>query len=210
MVENVMPDREVRHDEQKCHHQQQRQAADHRHVEQKFRRDQNQRDLHIADADIRHDFADEHFARAHRRREQIFHRAALAFARDGQRGDHHHRHRQHHAHESGHDVILRDVFGIVMLMHDQVERRGTALQFRQRPGQVAIQNRRRQRIHRGNRVTDRRRIGRVGFEEQIRFFAAQQFARKVHGNFHDELHLGFLASSSWISASFFGSRVMSK
>ena len=85
MVEKVMPTARLRHDEQKRQHQQQRHAADNRHVEQKFRRQQNQKYLHIADRDVRHDFADDDFARMHRRGEQVFHRAALAFARDGQR-----------------------------------------------------------------------------------------------------------------------------
>ena len=103
-------------------------------------------------------------------------------------GDDDHRHRQHHAHEAGHDVVLRDVFGIVVLVRDEVERRGRAAQFRQRPGQVAVQHGRREQIDGGNRVADGGGIGRVGFEQQIRFLAAQQFAREIHGNFHGELH----------------------
>ena len=76
-----------------------------------------------------------------------------------------------------------------MLVRDEVERRGRAAQFRQRPGKVAVQNGRREQIDGGNCVADGGRVGGVGFEKQIRFFAAQQLAREVYGNFHGELHL---------------------
>ena len=183
--------REVSENEHQRQHQQQRHAAHHRHGEHQFGRQQNECDLDVANRDIRHDFSEQHFARMHRRGEQVFHRAALAFARDGQAGDHHHRHRQHHAHEAGHDVVLADAFGIVKLVRDQIERRRTAAQFRQRPGQIAIQHGDRQRIDRRRGKADRRRIGCVGFEQQIRFFATQQFAGKIHRHGHGELHLAF-------------------
>ena len=113
---------------------------DNRHVEQKARRQQNQENLDVTDRDVGDNFADHHFAGPRRRGQQVFHRAALAFARDGQGGDDDHRHGQHDAHQAGHDVILGDVFRIVMLVHDEIERRRCALQVCQRSGEVAVQH----------------------------------------------------------------------
>ena len=65
--------------------QEQAETADHRHVKQDMRRQQDQRDLDIADEDVRNDLADHHLERARRHGQQVFHRAAFALARDRQR-----------------------------------------------------------------------------------------------------------------------------
>lgn len=180
--------REVRHDEQKRQRHQQRHAADKRHVEQEFRRQQHQRHLHIAHHDVGDDFADDDLAGMHGRGEQVFHRAALAFARDGQAGDDDHGHRQHYADEAGNDVVLADAFGIVMLVRDERERRRGRAQSRERPGEVAVDDGGGELAHRRLRETDGGRVGGVGFEEQLRLFTAQQLARKIHRHGHGKLH----------------------
>ena len=81
---------------------------------------------------------DDDLAGMRRGGQQVFHRAALAFARDGQAGDDDHGHGQHHAHEPGHDVVLADAFGIVMRVGDQIERRRARLQAGERTGQIAV------------------------------------------------------------------------
>ena len=93
--------------------QEQKNAALHRHVKEEVGRDQNDRDLDVADENVRHDFPNQHFARPRRHRKKIFHRAALALPRDREAGDHHHRHGQDHAHQPGHDVVLGNDFGVV-------------------------------------------------------------------------------------------------
>ena len=55
-------------------------AADHRHVEEELRREEDHDHLHVADHDVGHDLAEHHLERAHRRGEQVLHRAALALA----------------------------------------------------------------------------------------------------------------------------------
>ena len=81
---------------------------DDRHVEEVARREQDDRRLDQPDDDVGHDLAGHHLERPRRRREQVLHRAALALARHREAGHHHHRHRQDHAHQPGHDVVLRD------------------------------------------------------------------------------------------------------
>ena len=94
----------------------------HRHVKKKLRRDQDDRHLDVADEDVGDDLADQHLARARRHGEQIFHRAALALARDGEAGDHDHRHGEDHAHQAGDDVVLRDDFRVVERVDAQIDR----------------------------------------------------------------------------------------
>ena len=64
----------------------------------------------------------QHFERPRRHGEQVFHRAALAFAGDGQAGDHDHGHREDDAHQAGHDVVLGDGFGVVERVDAQIDR----------------------------------------------------------------------------------------
>ena len=45
--------------------------------------DEDHHDLHVADDDVGHDLAEHHLERAHRRREQVLHGAALALAGHG-------------------------------------------------------------------------------------------------------------------------------
>ena len=82
-------------------------------MEHKACRSENDRRLNQSDHHVRHDLAGHHFDRQHRGGEQVFHRAALAFASDREAGHHHHRHRQDHAHEARHHVVLRDGFRVV-------------------------------------------------------------------------------------------------
>src|SRR5204863_831383 len=63
--------------EDQRNYSQQDDAALHRNVKEKRSGEQNDRDLDIADQNIRHDFSDEYFAWASRHRKKIFHRAAL-------------------------------------------------------------------------------------------------------------------------------------
>ena len=98
----------------------------HRHVKEKMRGDQDDADLDVADQDVGHDLADQHFARARGHGEQIFHRAALALAGDGEAGDHDHRHGENHAHEAGDDVVLRDDLGVVERVDAEIDRAGAS------------------------------------------------------------------------------------
>src|SRR5207248_7383303 len=84
--------------------------------------EKNHRDLDVTDHDIGDDFADEHLARSRRHGEKIFHRAAFAFAGDGQPGDHDHRHGENHTHQTGNDIVLGDDFGVVERVNAQVDR----------------------------------------------------------------------------------------
>ncbi len=73
-------------------------TADKGHMKYEARGDQNDRRLNQANGHIRHDLAGHHFDGKNRRGKQIFHRAALAFARDGEAGHHHERHGENDAH----------------------------------------------------------------------------------------------------------------
>ena len=106
-VEKNEAEREVRGDEEEREPVEQRQRADDRHVEDDAARAEDERHLHVADGDVRHDLADDELAAAHRRDDELLERAALALARDGHRGEHDHRHREDHADEPGHDVDRR-------------------------------------------------------------------------------------------------------
>jgi len=124
---------------------------------------------------------------AQRRRKQVLHRAALAFACDGECRDDDHRHRQDTPNESGHDVILRDVFGIVMLCKTRLN--GAEL-ARISPVARSIHD---STIRRQRNSSRRRRslcLGSVASasRQQIRLSPAQQFAREIPPDFHDELH----------------------
>ena len=103
-----MPDRQIRRDEEQRREIKRGDAADERHMKHEARREQDDRRLDEADDDVRHDLAGHHLERQHRRREQVFHRAALAFARDREARHHDQRHREDHAHQARHDVVLRD------------------------------------------------------------------------------------------------------
>mgnify|MGYP003937742709 CR=1 FL=1 len=91
------------------------------------RENQNDRDLDQPDQHIRHDLARHHLERIRRRRKEIFHRAALCLPRNREARHHHHRHRQDHAHQARHDVVLREALGVVAALDHQLERRGVRL-----------------------------------------------------------------------------------
>ena len=74
----------------------------------------------------------------HGRREQVLHRSALPLARDRERRDDHHRHRQHDAHQAGHDVVLGDVLGVVVRVDLEIDGAGGSAQAGQGPRQVAV------------------------------------------------------------------------
>ena len=179
-------------DEKQCDDVEQQEAPDHRHVEDKARGDEDQGDLDVAHGDVGKDLADDHLERPHRRGQEIFHRAALAFAGDGERGDDDHGHREHDAHQAGHDVILRDVLRIVLRVDLEVHGPGLALQPGERSGQVVIEHAAGERIHGGERGAGRRRIGGVRLDQHRRALAAEQPVGEIHGDVDDELHVAQL------------------
>ena len=184
-----MPDGEVRGDEDERDHEQDSKAAHHRHVEQEPRREQDQPHLHVADQDVGDDLAEHHLERARRHGEQVLHRAALALARDGQRGDHHHRHRQHDAHQARHDVVLRDRLGVVVRVDAQLDGPSLAARKRERPFEVVARGpSTRARAASRCALLVAAGIGGVGLDEDRGPLAAQQIAREILGNVDDELH----------------------
>ena len=84
-VEKVMPIARLATMNSEGRGEQQAEAADHRHVEQEPRGQQDQADLDVADEDVGDDLADQHLDRPRRHGEQVLHRAALALAGDRQR-----------------------------------------------------------------------------------------------------------------------------
>ena len=96
---------------------------------------QDQRHLHVADRDVRHDLADDELERLDRRDDQLLERAALALARDRHRGEHHHGHRQDHADQAGHDVDRGAQVGVVPGVRLELDRlrRGAALPLVRQP-----------------------------------------------------------------------------
>ena len=147
-------------------------------------------DLDVADQNVGHDFADEHFARARRHREKIFHRAALAFARDGEAGDHDHRHGENHAHEAGDDIVLGDDFGVVERVN-RADRSGRSCRPADASGPLkSLCNAASKSAPNEPRaVPVGGGIGRVGLDEQRWPVAAQQIAAEVFRNIDDKLHL---------------------
>ncbi|KAG1243950.1 hypothetical protein G6F65_022088 [Rhizopus arrhizus] len=69
-------------EQQRCQVDRQ-QAAQNRHMEDEVRRQQDDGGLDQPDGDVGHDLARHHLDRPHGHRQQILHRAALAFARHG-------------------------------------------------------------------------------------------------------------------------------
>ena len=69
--------RQVGDNEDERDDEQQKNTSLHRHMKEKVGGDQNDRDLDVTDENVGHDFSDEHFARAGRHREKIFHRARV-------------------------------------------------------------------------------------------------------------------------------------
>ncbi|MNK40650.1 hypothetical protein D3C87_593000 [compost metagenome] len=162
--------------------------------------------LDQADGNVRHDLARHHLDRPHRHRQQVFHRAPFALARHGQPGHHHQRHRQDHAHQPRHGVVLRDLLFVVELVHAHVEGRLAARQARQRAGQVLLRHGLGQLRGRANGHAGRHGIGGVGLDQQRRAFAAQQPAREVRRYRHHEQHpaLGQRRAPGFLVVQFLG------
>ena len=75
MVENAKPIARLQAMNTPEREQQQRDRPAHRHFEHGHRHRQDQRDLHIGQADIGDDLAQHHLHRPHRHRQQVLHRA---------------------------------------------------------------------------------------------------------------------------------------
>ena len=118
----------------------QRQTAEHRHVEEEVRRYQDEGHLDVADGDVGQDFPHHDLEGTHRRGEQGLHRAALALAGDGERGDDYHGHGENHAHQAGHDVELGDVLGVVVGVDAEIDRAVFGVEAGERAGEVAVKN----------------------------------------------------------------------
>jgi len=180
-------DGQIGGDEDQQNDREQKEAADHRHLEEKARGGEHQRRLDVADHDVGHDLAEHDLQRARRHGQQIFHRAALDLSRHGERGEHHHGHGEDHADDSGDDVVLRPVLGVVARMDDEVEGRRRRDPTRERSGKIAIERRGREQAQGGDGIARGGRIGRVGVEQDLRTGAAHDIAGKIRRNFDHEL-----------------------
>ena len=96
---------------------------------------------------------------------------------------------QDDAEQSRDDVVLRDAFGVVAALHDEVERQLVLRALRERADQVVAQHGSAKLRQRGERVACCRRIGRVGRDQQFRLLVAQQAPRKIGRNHDRELHV---------------------
>jgi hypothetical protein len=105
---------------------------------------------------------------------RVFDRALFGFARHRDGGNHHQRHGQDHAEEAGHDIVAGLGFGIVHLVHDQIERRRSATQTGERAFQVVPQRICQDRLGECDSAGCGGRVGCVGFDQDLRVFAAHQ------------------------------------
>src|SRR5215468_72690 len=181
--------RKVGDDEDKCYQQQEKDAALHRYVKEKIGRDQDDRYLDVADEYVWHNFSDEHFTGAGRHRQKIFHRAALPFAGNGQASDHHHCHGQDHAHETRHDVILRNDFWVVEGVNAQVDRTVCGIKRSKGSLQIVLQRCIKKRPQGAERDSSRSRIGCVRLDQQRRPIATQEIAAEIFRNVDHKLNL---------------------
>ncbi|AQH00625.1 hypothetical protein A9R05_16765 [Burkholderia sp. KK1] len=180
--------RQVRGDEQQRGEIDRERIADERYVKDETRGEQNDRCLNETDEHVRHDLAGHHFDGAHGCREQVFHRAALAFARHCEARHHDEGHREDDAHQARNDVVLRDALGVVEVMHLDVECGGLAVQRCKRAGEVLAGYGLDQAGQRVACLAHRVRIGGVCFDKQCGPLAAQELAREIGGNVEHEQH----------------------
>ena len=145
--------------------------------------------LNVTHEDIRDDLSRHDLEGQRGGGQEAFHRPALPFARDGQGGDHHHRHRQHDAHQARDDVVLRHAIGIVFEMDPEVHRARFRGEVLQGSGQIAIKCRPGDLVEDLNCGTYSRRIRRVGLNQHRRSLSADEPARKVRGQIENELNV---------------------
>ncbi len=172
--------------EQQCH------AAEDGHAEKKVGHDQDQAELDVADQDVGRDFSDQDFERARRHGEQIFHRAALAFAGDGQAGNHDHRHGKNHAHESRHDVVLRVDLRIVERVDLQIVGAAGAVEPGERSLEVVLQRAVENSADGADRIAGGDGIGGVGLDQDRGVIAAHEIAREILRDVDDEERIAAL------------------
>ena len=122
-------------------------AAAHRHLEQPQPEQQHQGGLHQPDRHVGQYLADHQFGAGHRRRDQQFHVAALAFAHDRNACEQHHGHGQDHPDQAWHDVHRRASLRVVETDHADLLRRGLARAGRVRQRAAVVQRHLRQ-LHR--------------------------------------------------------------
>ena len=151
--------------------------------------EQDHRHLDRADDDIGRDLADHHLERPHRRGEKVLHRAALAFAGDGERGHHHHGHGEDHGQQAGHDVevltCLRGCSGAAA--RPRWNRRRCAGQL-SGPTRSCASACSMAGLAAASGLAGRHRIGGVGVDQDLGALAAHQPAGEVGRDGDDELH----------------------
>jgi hypothetical protein len=156
----------------------------------------DQQHLHVAEEHVGQDLADHHLQRPHRRGQQVFQRAALAFARHGHGRHHHQRHRQDHAHQPRHHVVGGDAFGVVAAVQAQLEGRMAGAQRGQRAHQLMHQRQRGSDCSAATAGPVAAGSVASAYTASAGLFAAQQAAREVGREDQRKLHLAGLIRAS--------------
>ena len=143
---------------------------------------QNDQDLDRADDEIGQHLAEHDLDGRRRHGEQILHRAAFGLPGQRDGSHHHHGHLQDHAKQARDDVVLRDAFGVVAPVHDDIE-----LRFREFGGfrlraLLAQQRPLRHGAERRNGPACNRRIGGVSLDQYLWLVAAFDTAGEVGGD----------------------------
>ena len=150
---------------------------------------QEQAHLDVADEDVGDDLADHDLDRTRGHGEEILHGAALAFAGDRKPGDKDHGHRENHAHQARHDVVLRNGFRVIKRVNAQIDGSVRSGEESQGPFEIVLQCRAEQGAQGAQGVAGGSRVGRVGFDKKGGPLPPKEIAREILRDVYDKLHL---------------------